>query len=122
MTADYTLERLSAPLIPPHTMPEKSRAARIDDSGSVRTSTRPGANRVADGVGLRFGVDERVGRAHLFEQMEVGVSDERLAVRVRPPDRPAIEIDEPRVHRVDFHGVEERGVLVERATSALGIG
>ena len=51
------------------------------------------ADRLADRVGIRFGIDERIGRAHLLEHVQIGVADERLAVPARPDQRTAVEIE-----------------------------
>ena len=71
------------------------------------------ADRLADGVGRRFGVNPRKRGAKLLQPMDIRIGDNRLAVGRGPPDCRAVEIDVPGIKGVQLDGVEQLRVLVD---------
>ena len=73
-----------------------------------------GADGVADAVRGGGPVDQRVGRPHLIEDVEIRVADQRLAVVAGPALRGAVEVQPARIHRVNLERVEHVSMGIER--------
>src|SRR6266446_4702430 len=65
-----------------------------------------GANRVADGLRIRIGINQRIRRPQLLEPMDVTVPHKRLSVSPGPGDCRLVEVEAWRVHRIHFDGIE----------------
>ena len=111
---------VSAPSEPakfhPRDRPHRARPAertRAHDDAS-------GANRRADGVGLRRRVHLAPGRADLIQPVQVGVADQRLVMEGGPGAGLAVVVEAARVHRVDFDCVDQVDDLIQDCTKRAG--
>jgi len=66
----------------------------------------PGGDRLADGVGSRIGIHERIRRSELLQPMYVPVADKWLSMAPGPALRRRIEIHRPREHSIPLNGIE----------------
>src|SRR5438132_13542565 len=80
----------------------------------------PCPDRVADGIGIRNGIDQGIGAGKLLQPVDVAVADEWLAMRRRPLPRAPIEIDLGGVEPVDLYRVEQIGMPIELPPQARG--
>lgn len=80
----------------------------------------PFHDRRADGVGVRWRVDERVRGAQLAQPVHVAVADHRLAAARGPALGEAVEIQPANEHRVELDRVEQIRVAIEIAPQTAG--
>ena len=99
---NYTVTAVVAAPATDETDPSEQTAdhhARHDQTGTAQAYRLgphfdpSGSNRVADRVGIRIGVDERVRGSQLIQPVQIRVADEGFGMSLCESNRPPVEVD-----------------------------